>query len=156
MAQTYNFYIQKYPQGTTKFPLINIEEYFNCHYVRCSNNNQTKVQNSYEEIFVEKSGANIWLADEPAFAPSDITLELLFKSNKDYEVLEDEQKFIDYITNNKFEYHDTFRPNRFWQLTFIEAPDTKGEILYGGQQYRHVAFKMRNWGGKFYKESQIK
>lgn len=152
----YRFYIQRYSEGATKFPLIDIEEYFNCHYVACSNNNQTKVQNYYEETFSEKNGSNLWLDDNPTFAASDITLELLFKSNKDYEVLKDEQKFLDYITNKKFEYHDTFRPDRFWQLAFIDAPEKKGEILYGNQQYRHVAFKMRNWGGKYYKESQIK
>lgn len=154
----YRFYIQRYAQGDTKFPQVDIEEYFNCHYKAMGNNNQTAVKNFYEEKFAELSGSRLWLPHNPeylAFDTSELTLELLFKSNKNYEVLEDEKRFLEYITGKRFEYHDTFRPNRYWQLTFVTAPETKGEVLYGGQQYRWVAYKLKNWGGKYYTESQI-
>lgn len=155
----YRFYIQRYPEGLTKFPVVDIEEMFNCHYKAMTANNQTEVRNFYEEEYAEKSGSRIWLPsanDEIAFKTSDLTLELLFKSNRNYEVLEDEKCFLDYITAKRFEYHDTFRPNRYWQLTFVAAPETAEEILYGDRQYRLVSFKLKNWGGKYYTESQIK
>lgn len=158
MAQ-YKFYIQRYKEGDTSYPLVEIESYFNCHYQSMTGNNQTNVKNFYEENFAEKSGSRLWLPSDPediAFDTSELTLNLLFESNEDYEVLEDEKRFLDYITAKRFEYHDTFRPDRYWQLTFVSAPETKEEILYGGRQYRLVAFKLKNWGGKYYTTSQIK
>lgn len=155
----YRFYIQRYPEGTTKYNVLDIEESFDCHYKAMGNNAQPAVKNFYEEKFAEQNGSKIWLPQSPsdvAFDTSELTLELLFKSNRDYEVLHNEQRFLDYITARRFEYHDTFRPDRYWQLTFVSAPETKGEILYGGQQYRWVAFKLKNWGGKYYTTSQIK
>lgn len=151
----YHFYIQRYPEGTTKFNAVDIESYFSCLYVRLEGANLPEVKNVYEEEFPEKSGSNIWLPDEVAYKSSDLTLELLFKSNVDYQVLQDEKSFLDYITGKKFEYHDTFRPNRYWQLTFTSTPELKSEKIHGDQQYRHVAFKLRNWGGKYYTTSQI-
>lgn len=154
----YRFYIQRYPEGLQVFQPVDIEESFNCHYKAMTDNGQTAVKNFYEEEYAEKSGSRIWLpknSSDIAFKSSELTLELLFKSNKNYEVLEDEQHFLNYITGKRFEYHDTFRPNRYWQLTFVSAPETKGELLYGGQQYRWVAYKLKNWGGKYYNESQL-
>lgn len=156
----YEFYIQRYPDSkSTSYPVINIESFFNAHYKAMTKNEQPAVKNFYEEDFAEKSGSKIWLPDNTedlAFSTSELTLELLFKSNANYEVLNDEKKFLDYITGKKFEYHDTFRPNRYWQLTLVAAPETKGEILYGGHQYRWVAYKLKNWGGKYYTTSQLK
>lgn len=151
----YRFYIQAYDDTQPR----DIETYFNCHYQAMTGNNQTSVKTYYEEDYAEHHGTRLWLPKNPediAFSASDITLCLLFKSNKDYEVLEDEKRFLAYITGKRFEYHDTFRPNRYWQLTFVSEPETKGEILYGNRQYRWVGFKMRNWGGTFYTHSQIK
>lgn len=157
MAQ-YKFYIQKYKEGDTTYPVVDIEDYFNCRYQSMTGNNQTAVTNFYEEKFAEKSGSKLWLpenSEDIAFDTSELTLTLLFESNEDYEVLEDEKRFLAYVTAKRFEYHDTFRPDRYWQLTFLSAPETKEEILYGGHQYRLVAFKMKNWGGKYYTTSQI-
>lgn len=153
----YRFYIQRYDLNGMKGPVVDIESEFNCLYQSMTGNNQKAVKNVYEEDFAEASGVNILLPEtsDIAYQASDMSLCLLFKSNEDYKVLEDEERFLEYITAQKFEYHDTFRPNRYWQLTFISEPNTKGEILHGGQQYRWVEFPMRNWGGGYYKTSQL-
>lgn len=153
----YRFYLQRYDVNGLKGPLIDIEEEFNCLYQSMSGNGQSAVKNHYEEDYAELSGVRIWLpkSEDISFSASDLTLCLLFKSDKDYKVLEDEQRFLDYITAKKFEYHDTFRPNRYWQLTLVGEPNTKSEILYGGQQYRLVEFPLYNWGGKYYTTSQL-
>lgn len=154
MAQ-YKFYIQRYPEGGKVFPVVDIEAYFHCRYQSMTGNSQTAVTNFYEEKFPELSGSRLYLPEDIAFDTSDLTLNLLFESNEDYEVLEDERKFLAYITAKRIEYHDTFRPDRYWQLTFVAAPETKEEILYGNRQYRLVAFKLKNWGGKYYETSQL-
>ena len=153
----YRFYIQKYPQGDTTFPMLDLEEHFNCYYKSFSGNKPTKVVNVYEEKFAEKSGSNLWVPDvaDIAYDTSDITLTLVWKSNEEYAVLEDEQAFFYYVTAQKLEYHDTFRPDRYWQLCLIDAPDDGEELLHGGLQYRVVKYKFRNFGGKFYPTSQI-
>jgi hypothetical protein len=153
----YRFYIHKYPQGSTTFPVIDLEEHFNCYYKSFSGNKPTKAMNVYEEKFAEKSGSNLWVpsVDDIAYDTSDITLTLVWKSNAEYAVLEDEQAFFDYVTAQKIEYHDTFRPDRYWQLCLIDAPEVSDEILHGKQQYRVVKYKFRNFGGKFYPTSQI-
>lgn len=161
MARThhtkYRFYIQKYTQNGVTFPAIDIEERFGCFYKSFTGNKPTKVQNIYEETFTEHSGSRLWIPEpsELAYAPSDVILELYWLSNEDYKVLESEQEFFDYVTGQKIEYHDTFRPNRYWQLCLIEAPDDATELLYGKQQYRGVKYKFRNFGGKYFTTSQI-
>lgn len=154
----YRFYLQRYPEGDTTYPVIDIEAFFNCYYQSMTNNGQTAVKNYYEESWVEHNGSRLWLpktSDDIAFDTSELTLSLLFKSNENYEVLSDEKRFLEYITAKRFEYHDTFRPNRYWQLTFVAAPETKQEILYGNRQYRLVSFNLKNWGGKYYTSSQL-
>lgn len=153
----YRFYIQKYTQGTTTFPQVDLEEYFNCYYKSFSGNKQTKAKNVYEENYAERSGSRLWTpaVEDIAYDTSDVTLELVWKSNEDYAVLEDEQAFFDYVTAQKLEYHDTFRPDRYWQLCLIEAPEVSQELLHGGLQYRVVKYKFKNFGGKYYTTSQI-
>ena len=153
----YRFYIKKYPQGSTTFPQVDLEEYFDCYYKSFSGNQQTKAKNVYEESYAEHNGSRIWTPDvaDIAYDTSDITLTLVWKSNADYAVLDGEDKFFQYVTAQKIEYHDTFRPNRYWQLCLIEAPELSQELLHGGQQYRVVKYKFKNFGGKYYKTSQI-
>lgn len=160
----YRFYLQKYPQknpngivdSTITFPKVDIEEHFKCYYVAFGGSNIPAIKNIYEEDFAERDGVRIWTPDksELAVSASDITLELLWKSNKQYEVLENERAFYDYVAGQKLEYSDTFR-NLHWQLVLKDSPDTKGEKLYGGQQYRWVSYKFRNFGGKPTKESKL-
>lgn len=153
----YRFYIQKYPDGETQFPVVDIEELFKCRFVSMTNTGGSKVKNTYAESFAEADGDNLWIpsSDGIAYDASDITLTLRWRSDECDDVMEWSEKFIAYISGRKFEWHDTFRPGRYIQFTFTEEPSVKDERLYGSLKYRFIEFKLRNFGGRFYKNSKF-
>lgn len=157
MAQKYNFYIQKIPEGVVNetLPLIDIESYFNCHYKEFKDifwNGD--VQNSYSEVFAENDGERLWLPDKEdmTFSAYDCTLQLLFKKET---CQEDIRKFYGYVAGSRIEYHDTFR-NRYLHLVLLKQPQIQQEILYGDSPYILCSFTFRNFKGRSYSESQIK
>lgn len=154
----YRHYIRKYPQGSNTFSEIDIEETFRCRFQKMTNACQTDVKNIYEEDYSEQNGSRIWVpsVEDLAYKTSEISLYLRWRSDECGDVQEWSDKFFNYVTGQKLEYHDTLRPNRYWQLVFEKAPDVQTEILNNSPQYLIVKYTFKNWGGKFYSTSQIK
>lgn len=153
----YRFYLQKYPQGNTSFEEIDVEEYFKCRYVKMTGNSPTEVKNTYSEDFVEVSGKKVWTppVDDLAYKPSEIKLSLRWRSDICEDVHVWSQKFFNYVTGQKIEWNDTFRPGRYWQLILEKAPEVTTEILYTDPKYLIVEYTFTNFGGKYYSESQL-
>lgn len=151
----YRFYIQLYPQNGVKQPVWDVEESFACRYVKMTNNAPTDVKNTYSEDFPEADGSRIWLPPQLTYKSSEITLYLRWRSEECGNVLLAERIFREAITGQKLEWHDTFRPNRYWQLVLEKAPEFQTEILNRDKQYIIVAYKFTNFGGKCYDKSQL-
>lgn len=151
----FRHYLQKYPQGNTTFEEIDIEETFKCRYVSLKNTQNPSVKSVYTEDYAEHGGQKVWSDENPIYNASELTLTLRWRSDECGDVQEWSEKFIEYITAKKFQYHDTFRPDKYWQFIFKDAPNIESERLYGTQQYRYVSFKLNNFGGKPSKTSQL-
>lgn len=151
----YRHYIRLYPQGSTTHDEIDIEEYFKCRYVSLENADNPSIKSVYSEDYAEHDGQRVYSSPDIAYNASELTLTLRWRSEECGDVQEWSEKFIEYITGKNLEYHDTFRPNKFWQLIFKDSPSIKAERLYGNQQYRFISFKMSNFGGRPYKQSQL-
>lgn len=153
----YRFYIQKYPQGTTTFNTVDIEEYFKCRYVKMTGNGHSDVKNIYAEDFSEMDGQKVWIPPLSAlsYKTSEISLYLRWRSDECGDVQEWSDKFFEYVTGQKLEWHDSFRPDRYWQLLLEKAPSIETEILSRKPNYLIVKYTFTNFGGKFYKESQL-
>lgn len=157
-ATKYRFYAQKYPSSDEEeTDLIDIEEEFKCRYVKMTGNTQTDVKNVYTEDFAEMNGKKTWCPDveDIAYNSSEISLYLRWRSDECGDVLEWSDKFFEYATGQKIEYHDTFRPNRYWQLVMTKAPEVQTELLNQEPKYLIIKYTFTNFGGKYYKQSQI-
>lgn len=150
----FRFYIQKLKQGDITFPQLDIEEYFNGYYARFEGLAEDgEVANVYIENFAEDSIAKVFQppTDEIAHETTEVTLTMLWKSNEDYEVQEDERVFYEYIKGQALVYTDTFR-KKYWLLILKKQPKKVAEKLHGKQQYREVSYTFTNFGGKAYDE----
>lgn len=153
----FRHYITKYPQNGEAFDKVDIEEFFKCRYVSLSNAIQTSVKNTYTESFAEHDGTRVWTPSytDLAYNTSEMTLCLRWRSDECGDVQEWSDKFFQYVTGQKIQYNDTFRPNKYWQLLMTNAPTIMAEKLFGDLQYRFVNFKFTNWGGRCFSSSQI-
>lgn len=151
----FRHYLQKYPQGDVQFPQVDIEELFKCRYVSLKNAQNPSIKSVYTEDFAERGGQKVWSGEDPIYNASELTLKLRWRSEECGDVQEWSEKFIEYISGRKFEYHDSFRPNKYWQFIFKSEPSIDAERLYGGHQYRYVSFKLNNFGGKPAETSQL-
>lgn len=149
----YRHYLRKYPQGDTTFDEIDIEETFKCRFQKMSNATQTDVKNIYEESYAEKSGSRLFCppVDDLAYNTSEIALYLRWRSDECDDVLYWSDKFFKYITGQRFEYHDTFRPNRYWQFVMEKAPSAETDT----PQYLIIKYTLKNWAGEFFETSQL-
>ena len=155
---SFRFYIQKYPQEGVTFSPIDIEEQFKCRYVSLEGAKPTKVKNIYKEDYLERSGKRIYVP-KPAkltYDTSDLLLTLRWRSDECGNVQTWSDSFFDYITGQKLEYHDTFRPDKYWQVLMEESPVIKASQLYGSPQFIFIQYKLANWSGTSFKESQLK
>lgn len=154
----YRFYLRKYPQGDVTFSEIDIEETFKCRFQKMTNAAPTDIKNIYEEDFAEQDGSRIWVpgTEDLAHKTSEISLYLRWRSDECDNVQEWSDKFYNYIAGQRVEYHDTFRPNRYFQLLMEKAPEVQTEILYSEPHYLIVKYTFKNWGGKIYSTTQIK
>lgn len=156
----FRHYIQKYseksPSGEKiNYPQIDLEEYFKCRYVSLENAETPSVKSVYTEDFAEHEGSRIYTSPDVAHNASELTLTLRWRSDECEDVQEWSEKFTDYVSGKKIEYHDSFRPGLYWQLIFKDSPTVKAEKLFGAVQYRFVSYKFYNFGGKPYKTSQL-
>lgn len=153
----FRFYLQKYAQNGVAFPVIDIEEHFKCRYVSLENTNPTAVKNTYTEDYAEHSGKRLYVPapEELAYDTSELTLTLRWRSDECGNVQQCSDAFFNYITGQKIEYHDTFRPDKYRQLIMTAAPSVKAEQLHGDLQFRFMQYKLTNWAGKIFTESQI-
>lgn len=153
----FRFYLQKYPQGTTTFPPIDVEEQFKCRYVKMTNNAPTDVKNTFSEEFCEMDGSKVWTPQpsDLTYKSSEISLYLRWRSDECGDVQEWSQKFFEYVSGQKIEWHDTFRPDRYWQLILEKAPSVETEILSHKPNYLIIKYIFNNFGGKYYKTSQL-
>lgn len=151
----YRHYLRKYPQGDTVFPEIDIEEYFKCRYVSLENAEHTSAKTVYTEDYAEHDGIRVWTSPDIAYNASELTLTLRWRQEECGNVQEWSEKFFEYISAQKFQFHDTFRPDKYWQFILIDAPTIKNERLYGDQQYRFISYKLKNFGGRPFKQSQL-
>lgn len=154
----FRHYLRKFSQGETSFPEIDIEETFKCRFQKMTGLIHTDVKNIYTEDFAEQSGLRIFIPekDDLAYSASEISINLRWRSDECDSVQEWSDRFFNYVSGQKIEYHDTFRPNRYVQLILEKAPDVETEMLYSNPQYLIVKYTFKNWGGKIYSESQIK
>lgn len=152
----YHFYIQKYPQGSSTFQKVDLEQTYKCRYKQFKDFAFSgDVKNVYTEDFSEKSGASkIWIPkkEDLAFQSYDCTLELLFDKQT---CLEDVRKFDDEIRGCKIEYSDDFR-SKFVTLVMTKQPQIQQEVLHGNRKYMLVSFIFTNILGKTFEQSQIK
>ena len=120
-------------------------------------NAPTDVKNTYSEDFAEKNGKKVWTPQpsDLAYSSSEISLYLRWRSDECGNVQEWSEKFFEYVTGQKLEWHDTFRPNRYWQLLLEKAPSVETEILSNKPNYMIVKYTFTNFGGRFYNQSQL-
>lgn len=144
----YRHYIKKYPQAGTTFQQIDLEQNFKCRYVSLENANNPTIKNIYTEDYAEHDGQRVYIDSNLAYNASELTLTLRWRQSECGDVLVWSDKFLNYITGQKFEYHDTFRPGKYWQLLFKDTPQVKAQRLFGDEQYIFLAYKLTNWGGK--------
>lgn len=153
----YRFFLQKYPQEDSHFNMLDVEETFKCRYVKMTNNAPTDVKNIYTEDFCEMDGSKVWIPypTDLTYKSSEISLYLRWRSDECGDVHEWSQKFFDYVSGQKIEWHDTFRPNRFWQLILEKAPSVETEILSSNPKYLIMKYTFNNFGGQYYRISKF-
>lgn len=149
----YRFYAQRYPNGSTTYPKKDIEQTYNCRYMRFENLEvDGDIGNAYVETFAEKSGDNVYIPPKSDLAHKsyDCKLKLLFKGDN---VQNNVRQFADDWMGVKMEYSDTFR-NRFATLLMTKAPNIVSQRLYG-QKYAEVEITLSNIDGVTYSSSQL-
>lgn len=154
MSNGVNFYIQKYPQGTTTFAQENIETKYNCIYKQFTDLVfDGDIQNAYTETFSEHSGVRTYIPDpeDLAFKEYECKLQLLFNRKT---CQTDSETFYKAFRGQLVEYHDTFR-NKYATLLMIKRPTIQQEKLYSATPYQLVEFTFTNVKGKTFTESQI-
>lgn len=154
----HKFYIQKHPIYGESFGEQELFEKFNAWYVSFEGLLESgDIMNIATEEFAESPRLRLYIPkqSEIAHKSTDVTLTLLWKSDKDFTVQDEEQSFYEYIKGTLLEYHDTFRRGRYWELILIKAPKLVAERLYEGNQYREVSYIFKNIYGHYFTESQI-
>ncbi len=154
-TKKYTHYIQKYPQGTTKFSKVDLETTYNCLYKQFKDFFfDGDCKDIYTEDYAEQSGDRIYIPEvsDLTFSSYECTLELLFKKST---CQADVRKFYEYIRGQKIEYSDNFR-NRYVTLVLIKQPKIGQEVLYGDSPYMLVQFTFSNIKGQTFNASQIK
>lgn len=154
MSNGVNFYIQKYPQGTTTFAQENIETKYNCIYKQFTDLVfDGDIQNAYIETFSEHSGVRTYIPDpeDLAFKEYECKLQLLFNRKT---CQTDSETFYKAFRGQLVEYHDTFR-NKYATLLMIKRPTIQQEKLYSATPYQLVEFTFTNVKGKTFTTSQI-
>lgn len=153
----YRHYIQKYPKGSTTFSKIDIEEQFQCRFVKMKGTDAQSVKNYYSEEHNDHDGINVWVGDTPVYKGGDISLTIRWRSDECDDVIAKSDAFFEYISGKRLEYSDTLRPNKYFQLLCTAEPTVEDENIKddGGVKYRFITYKFTNFGGKPYKTSQI-
>lgn len=140
----YYFYIQKFPSEGQTYPILDIEQTFDCKYVKMSGIAEDgDVKNIYMEDFAEQSGVDAYIPESIAHKTTVCELTLLFEKSV---CKERERTFYEYVNGQLIQWYDTFR-NRYVKLILKKEPETVGEKLYGGQQYRQVKYTFENVNG---------
>ena len=151
----YRHYIRLYPRQGETTTLIDIEEHFKCRYVSLENAETPTLKSVYTEDYANHNGQRVFSDEEPSYSSSELTLTLRWRSEECEDVQEWSRRFQQFIAGRKFEYHDTFRPRKYWQVIFKDSPKVEAERLYGNSQYRFISFKLSNFGGFPYQTSQL-
>ena len=154
MSNGVNFYMQKYPQGATTFPVQDIEAEYKCTYRQFKDlvfDGDTS--NIYTESFTEHSGVRTYIPDpeDLAFKEYECKLQLLFDRKT---CQEDSETFYKAFRGQLVEYHDTFR-NKYATLLMIKRPTIQQEKLYSNTPYQLVEFTFTNVKGTTFTTSQI-
>ena len=154
MSNGVNFYMQKYPQGATTFPVQDIEAEYKCTYRQFMDlvfDGDTS--NIYTESFTEHSGVRTYIPDpeDLAFKEYECKLQLLFDRKT---CQEDSETFYKAFRGQLVEYHDTFR-NKYATLLMIKRPTIQQEKLYSNTPYQLVEFTFTNVKGTTFTTSQI-
>lgn len=145
----YRFKIQKYPQGTTTFPIVDIEQKFKCRFQKMTGNAPAGVKNVYFEDFAERSGKKAWTpeVEDLAYESSEVSLYLRWRSDECDDVRANADDFYEYVVGQKLEWFDTLR-NRYLQLVLDKAPSVETEILDRKPNYLIMKYTFTNFGGK--------
>lgn len=154
MSNGVNFYMQKYPQGTTTFPVQDIEAVYKCTYRQFKDLVfDGDVSNIYTESFAEHSGTRTYIPtpENLAFKEYECKLQLLFDRKT---CQEDSETFFKAFRGQLVEYHDTFR-NKYATLLMIKRPAIQQEKLYSNTPYQLVEFTFTNVKGTTFTTSQI-
>ena len=154
MSNGVNFYMQKYPQGATTFPVQDIETVYKCTYKQFKDMTfDGDVSNIYTESFTEHSGVrtHIPAPEDLAFKEYECKLQLLFNRKT---CQTDSETFYKAFRGQLVEYHDTFR-NKYVTLLMIKRPTIQQEKLYSNTPYQLVEFTFTNVKGTTFTTSQI-
>lgn len=150
----YRFYMQPYPDGDKVYAKKDIEQLWNCRYVKFTDLPMSgELQNVFEESFAENSGVKVYIPPKSDFAykAKECKLTLLLTGDNCQERL---HSIDTSLRGVKIEYSDTFR-NRYATLLMTKAPTVIRERLYGNPQYMEVELTFSNILGKTFIESQI-
>lgn len=148
----YRFYMQKYPDGNQMSPLVDVEEQYDCRYMRFDGTLfDGDIQNVYTESFAERSGDNVWTPKQGELAckSKECTLKLRFR---DGDVESRARKFYEDFRGVKVEYGDTFR-KRFVSLILIKEPKIEFERITEESSYLVVSYTFLNFLGRSYTKS---
>lgn len=154
MSSGYNFYMRKYPQGSTTFAQEDIEAKYNCTYKQFKDFAfDGEIKNCYTEDYAEKGGVRTYIPNKAdlAYKSYECKLQLLFKRAT---CQADVRRFYEAYRGQKCEYHDTFR-NRYVTLLMTKQPKISQEKLYSATPYQLVEFTFTNILGETFATSQI-
>lgn len=150
----YRFYAQRYPNGTTTYPKKDIEQTYNCRYMKFSNLvPDGDCKNSYSEDYAERSGERVYIPPKSdlAFKSYECKLKLMFKGT---DALANAKQFQDDMRGIKVEYSDTFR-NVYATLLMTKSMNIESERLYGSQQFVVAEYTFNNIDGVTYDSTRL-
>lgn len=153
MSFGYNYYVQKYPVGSTKYSKVDIEQKYNCKVQKVTNATiDGDVKNVYAETFAESSIPQVYLPDNVARDTTSVTLKIKFYGAQ---CANNAKAFSDYISGVKCEYSDTMR-NRYVTFLMTDKTSVEDEQLYkGAASWQIVNFTLTNIYGESFLKSQI-
>lgn len=152
----YRFYIQKYPQGSVSFQRIDVEEKFQCRFMKMDGVVESAVKNVYTEDYAEIDGVRVHapLPNKLRYSSSDIILKLRWRSDECADVLAAADEFFKYVTGQKLEWYDTFR-GRYLELILTDSPTVEYQKLNSPVKYLVMSYKFKNFAGKIFKQNQL-
>lgn len=151
----YFFYMQRYPDSDGSYEEEDIEEKYDCRYMKFDGLlSDGSVKSIYTESYIEASGDRIWVPkhEDIALSSKDCTLKLRFRGG---DVEKRARDFYEYYRGVKVEYHDTFRKNKYVSLIMTKEPSIEFEKLAGDQSYLVVSYTFNNFLGYVYNSSRI-